>query len=93
MTEEEIVEKNKTEPEKVDRYGYSRQVESTKDTAQLRTVYTESLKKFPRNNYLAANKLACLNIQAKRYESEILAPYVKQGAPQEVLINQLLTCL
>ncbi len=93
MTDSEIESLYKEEPEKVDRYGYSRLFESTADTARLRCYFNESLAKFPRNNYLAANKLACLNIRAKKFDPQVLAPYVKEGAPQEVMINQIITCL
>ena len=93
MTDEEIIEIYKEDKEKVDRYGYSRLFESTSDTAQLRCLFNESLQKFPRNNYLAANKLACLNLKARRYDPSTLAPYVKEGAPNEIYVNQLVTHL
>ena len=93
MTDNEIEDLYKSEPEKIDRYGYSRLFESTSDTAQLRKFYNQSLSRYPKNNYLAANKLSCLNLKSKKYDPELLAPYVKQGAPQELLVNQIITCL
>ena len=93
-TDQEILEIYKRDPQMINtRYECSRLFETTQDPELLRSYYNLSLQKFPINNYLASNRLACLNLKENKPDLNVLAKYIKEDAPQEVLQNQVVTAL
>ena len=93
-TDQEILEIYKRDPQMINtRYECARLFETTQDPELLRSYYNLSLQKFPRNNYLASNRLACLNLKENKPDLNVLAKYIKEDAPQEVLQNQVVTAL
>jgi tetratricopeptide (TPR) repeat protein len=63
-----------------------------KDDVERETLYSQALSVYPKF-MLAANNLAALYIRQGRSDIELLKPFIKEGAPEEVLINQIIASL
>lgn len=92
LNDDEIRALYAKDPKKLSRYEYYRLFECEKDTTQLRKLYNESLILYPRF-VLAANRLAVLNLMGNCPDEKVLAPFITEDAPVEVVMNQTYTFL
>ena len=86
---QELYEQNYTQ---LSRYDFYRMFQMATTDAEKETLYSQALSVYPRF-MLAANNLASLYIRQGRSDIELLKPFVKEGAPQEILINQIVAAL
>ncbi|MGL5683321.1 MAG: carboxypeptidase-like regulatory domain-containing protein [Marinifilaceae bacterium] len=92
LTDKEITELYVKTPSDLSRYEYYRLFQCTNDTANLRSIYKKSLELYPKFA-LAANRLAVLNIKNNNPDTTVLAPFINEKAPTEILTNQVYTHL
>lgn len=92
LNNDEILELYNSNSKQLTRYEFYRMFEMTQDTAKLRGLYEEALELYPKF-LLAANRLAVLNLSQKCGDETVLEPFIKEDAPQAVIMNQILTLL
>ena len=86
---QELYEQNYTQ---LSRYDFYRMFQKATDDAEREKLYSQALSVYPKF-MLAANNLATLYIRQGRSDIELLKPFVKEGAPEEVLTNQVIAAL
>ena len=92
LKDEEIVEMYEQNYTQLSRYDFYRMFQMAKDDVERETLYSQALSVYPKF-MLAANNLAALYIRQGRSDVELLKPFVKDGAPEEVLVNQIIASL
>jgi tetratricopeptide (TPR) repeat protein len=92
LKDEEILEMYEQNYTQLSRYDFYRMFQMAKDDVERETLYSQALSVYPKF-MLAANNLAALYIRQGRSDIELLKPFIKEGAPEEVLINQIIASL
>lgn len=92
LKDEEIVEMYEQNYTQLSRYDFHRMFQMAQDDVEREKLYSQALSVYPKF-MLAANNLAALYIRQGRSNPDILKPFVKEGAPEEVLVNQIIASL
>ncbi len=92
LTDEEIVEMYEQNYTQLSRYDFYRMFQMAKDDVEREKLYSQAISVYPKF-MLAANNLAALYIRQGRSNPEILKQFIKDGAPEEVLVNQIVASL
>lgn len=92
LKDEEIREMYEQNYTQLSRYDFYRMFLQAKDDVERETLYAQALSVYPKF-MLAANNLAAMYIRQGRSDAELLKPFIKEGAPVEVLSNQIVAYL
>ena len=92
LKDEEILEMYEQNYTQLSRYDFYRMFQLAKDDNEKEKLYSQALSVYPKF-MLAANNLATLYIRQGRSDIELLKPFVKKDAPEEILINQIIAAL
>ncbi|MBR5532380.1 MAG: carboxypeptidase-like regulatory domain-containing protein [Bacteroidales bacterium] len=92
LTDDEIQEMYEQNYTQLSRYDFYRMFQTAKDDVEREKLYSQALSVYPKF-MLAANNLAALYIRQGRSDYDLLKPFIKDGAPEEVLTNQIVAAL
>ena len=92
LKDEEILEMYEQNYTQLSRYDFYRMFQMATDDTEKEKLYSQALSVYPKF-MLAANNLATLYIRQGRSNLEILKPFIKDGAPEEVMVNQIIAAL